>query len=171
VVLAWLAAGYLGQAMSTSDHLESVTILDGTVGFLATGSQTGGHLLLTEQLFPPGDGPPLHTHPMAEVFHVLQGTVEVLVRPPGQHEPQAFALGPGETHVGPAMAVHTFRPVGRPLNRLIAAFTPAGTGEAFFRDAGTRQSGSLRLPDHPRTDPASVARVLDAMVRHQFILA
>lgn len=157
--------------MKTADDSDSVTILDGTVGFLATGSQTGGHLLLTEQLFPPGEGPPLHTHPMTEVFHVLQGTVEVLIRPPGAQEPEVFALGPGESHLVPAMAVHTFRPVGRPLNRLIAAFAPAGTGEAFFRDAGTPQPGPLRLPDHPRTDPAAVARVLAAMARHDFTLA
>jgi hypothetical protein len=70
--------------------------------------------------------------------------------------------------VVPAMAVHTFRPVGRPVNRLIAAFTPAGTGEAFFRDAGTPQSGGARLPDNPRTGPDAVNHVLEAMARHDF---
>ena len=147
---------------------DAVAILDGTVCFLATGGMTGGQLLLTEQLFPPGKGPPLHTHPMTEVFHVLEGTVEVLVRAEGCAEPEVFILGPGCTHVVPAMAVHTFRPVGRPVNRLIAAFTPAGTGEAFFRDAGTPQASGARLPEHPRTGPDAANHVLEAMVRHEF---
>jgi mannose-6-phosphate isomerase-like protein (cupin superfamily) len=149
---------------------DAVTILDGTVAFLATAEMTGGQLLLTEQLFPRGEGPPLHTHPMTEVFHVLEGSVEVLVCPPGRSEPEVFVLGPGGTHVVPAMAVHTFRPSGSPVNRLIAAFTPAGTGEAFFREAGTPQIGEVRLPDKPQTSPEAVAHVLEAMARHEFLV-
>lgn len=148
----------------------TVTLLDGTVRFLATGEQTASTILLTEQWFPKGPGPPLHTHPMTEVFHVLEGLVEVLIRPEGAAEPEVFPLGPGESHVVPAMAIHTFRPSGDGVNKLIAAFAPVGTGEAFFLDAGTPQEGPMRLPDRPRTDDEAVAAVEQAMMRHEFLI-
>lgn len=149
---------------------KTVTLLDGTVRFLADGEATGSTVLLTEQWFPRDPGPPLHTHPMTEVFHVLEGLVEVLVQPEGASEPEVYPLGPGDSHVVPEMAVHTFRPAGDGVNKLIAVFAPVGTGEAFFLDAGTPQEGPMRLPDHPRTDPDAVAEVERAMMRHEFLI-
>ncbi len=148
----------------------AVTLLDGRIRFLAVGAETGGRLLLTEQIFPAGGGPPLHTHPMAEVFHVLEGVVEVLVRHPGAESVSVERLEAGHTTCVPLGAVHTFRPVGAPINRLIAAFTPAGTGEDFFRDAGTPYDGPFELPAHPVVDEAAVRRVLQAMARHDFVV-
>jgi mannose-6-phosphate isomerase-like protein (cupin superfamily) len=154
----------------TRPEPETVTLLDGTVRFLADGEQTESRILLTEQWFPKGPGPPLHTHPMTEVFHVQEGVVEVLVKPKSASEPRVYPLGPGESHVVPEMEVHTFRPAGGGINKLIAAFTPVGTGEAFFLDAGTPQEGPMRLPDDPRTDPEAVAEVERAMMRHEFVI-
>jgi len=151
-------------------HPRTVTLLDGTVRFLADAEETEARILLTEQWFPKGPGPPLHTHPMTEVFHVLEGVVEVSIRPEGADQPEVHRLESGDSHVVPEMAVHTFRPAGEGINKLIAAFTPVGTGQAFFLDAGSPQEGPMRLPDDPHTDPEAVEAVERAMMRHDFLI-
>ena len=148
----------------------TVTLLDGRIRFLTGAAETDGRLLLTEQIFPAGEGPPLHTHPMAEVFHVVEGAVEVHVRPEGAGTVQVTRLEPGQTEFVPLGAVHTFRPVGGPVNRLIAAFTPVGTGEKFFLDAGAPYEGPFVLPEDPVLDAAALQHVLDAMARHRFVV-
>ncbi len=150
---------------------EQVTLLDGAIRFLADGRQTEGRMLLTEQIFPPTEGPPFHTHPMTEVFHVIEGVVEVLLWPEEADRPDVYRLETGETHLVPFMAVHTFRPVGSPINRLVAAFTPVGTGEDFFLDAGEAQEGPFRLPEDPDLSQAALDRVTGKMEAHEFLIA
>jgi len=150
---------------------EQVTLLDGAIRFLADGEQTDGRLLLTEQIFPPTEGPPFHTHPMTEVFHVVEGVVEVLLWPEGAAEPEVHRLEAGETHLVDFMAVHTFRPVGSPINRLVAAFTPVGTGEDFFLDAGEAQEGPFRLPEDPDLSQTAIDLVAQKMEAHDFLIA
>lgn len=150
---------------------EQVTLLDGAIRFLADSQQTDGQMLLTEQIFPPGEGPPFHTHPMAEVFHVVEGVVEVLLWPEEADEAEIHRLEAGDTHFVPFMAVHTFKPVGSPINRLIAAFTPVGTGEDFFLDAGAIQEGPFRLPEDPDLSEAALQRVSSKMEANDFLIA
>ena len=46
---------------------------------LVSGKQSGGRYALIDMYVPPGGGPPPHRHDFEEMFHVLEGTVEVMV--------------------------------------------------------------------------------------------
>lgn len=146
----------------------TVTILNGTVRILSdTHGAPHGHTL-TVQMFAEGEGPPLHTHAADETFYVLEGIVEVHVLIDRQIH--IFQLLPGDSFFVPSMTVHTFKATGTPKNVLIASLSPAGPAESFFLSAGAKQSGRLRLPDHPDTTPEAIQALLQSMEKHHFKL-
>jgi quercetin dioxygenase-like cupin family protein len=104
--------------------------IEGPVGgpltFKLRGEQSDGRLAVFENVIPPGEGPPLHTHANEdEAFYVLEGEFR-------------YRLG-GETHAAPAGSFafiprdvpHCFQNVGEVPARLLVMFTPAGM-ERFF---------------------------------------
>jgi hypothetical protein len=119
------------------DGTRSTVRLDGGV--------TQGQLALLEETLAAGPGPPLHDHPEAETFHVLEGelllwqlapgtlTAPLSAWPPGLVE-SAERCGPGSTSFVPGGAAHTYL-VLSPAARILVISTPAGL-EEWTREFG-----------------------------------
>lgn len=100
-----------------------------------TGEQTGGRFALWEGVLPRGAAPPLHLHPQAETFYVLEGEVTIWVVEPALAEDsgtgpewvqsRARRCGTGAAVFAPAGTPHTFR-VESDTARLLFLSTPAG---------------------------------------------
>lgn len=94
------------------------------------GGQTGGGLLILEQVDDRRGGPPRHVHPdQDEFFYVIEGEYVVEV---GE---QRYALGPGDSILAPRAVPHVWAHVGEGRGRMLVEFHPAGAMEAFFERA------------------------------------
>jgi uncharacterized cupin superfamily protein len=90
-------------------------------------------------LIPAGGGPPPHRHVFEELFHVLEGTVEVTVR-----DVTSIAQT-GQTVNIPANVPHRFRnPTEQPI-RLLCMVAPAGL-ERYFGEFGDRVESRTATP-------------------------
>lgn len=116
------------------------TRIEGPVGgpltFKVRGEQTDSALTALENVIPPGQGPPLHTHANEdESWYVIDGELR-------------FKLG-GELHRAPAGSFvfvprgtpHCFQNVADAPARILVMFTPAGIEHFFDRFA------ALSAPD------------------------
>ena len=110
------------------------TTIEGPVGgplkFKVRGEQTNGGLTALENVIPPGQGPPLHTHANEdESWYVIEGELR-------------FKLG-GEIHHAPVGSFvfvprgtpHCFQNVAAAPARILVMFTPAGMERFFDRFA------------------------------------
>lgn len=107
-------------------------------GVKVSGSDTGGNLLVIEQANHYRGGPPRHLHlDQDEWFYVVEGAyvVEVAGVP--------HRLGPGDAILAPRGIPHGWALVEGP-GRMVIAFQPAGSMEAFF-DAASSLPG---MPPH-----------------------
>jgi len=109
----------------------------GPLTFKVRGEQTGGALLVIENVVAPGDGPPEHTHANeAEWWHVVDGNFrfkldgEMSVAPPGTF-----------VYVPPGVP-HAFQTVGDAPARIIVSFSPAGM-ERFFDEFAALPDGQV----------------------------
>ena len=100
----------------------------GTYTILISGEQTGGRYTLIDMLVPKG-GPPPHRHDFEEMFHMLEGELEVTFRG------KLHRLKPGQTLNIPANAPHGFKVVSDGPARFLCMCQPAGQ-EEFFRLVG-----------------------------------
>jgi quercetin dioxygenase-like cupin family protein len=74
-------------------------------------------------------GPPLHPHQSQdEWFYVIQSEFVVQVGD------ERFRATPGDSLFAPRQVPHTFAHVGDGAGKMITAFQPAGSMEAFFRE-------------------------------------
>jgi quercetin dioxygenase-like cupin family protein len=115
-------------------------IIEGPVGgpltFKARSEQTNGTLTAYENVIPPGQGPPLHTHANEdEAWYVLDGELRFKIG--GELRP---ALAGSFVFV-PRGTPHCFQNVGEDPARILVMFTPAGM-ERFFDEFAT-----LSAPD------------------------
>lgn len=87
------------------------------------GADTKGALTIVEGVVPPGAGsPPLHTHPEAETFVLLEGAAEVTgINDDG---PYTFTVRPGDVVHVPPRTPHEFAIVGDAPARGMAIVTP-----------------------------------------------
>jgi quercetin dioxygenase-like cupin family protein len=100
--------------------------LGGPLTFKARGEQTGGRLTALENVIPPGEGPPLHTHTAEdESWYVLEGELRFLVGA------ELFNAPAGTFLFAPRGMPHTFQNVGDQPARLLILFNPSGI-EQFF---------------------------------------
>lgn len=107
---------------------ETFGFLNGAFLLKVSGADTGGGLCAYDTLRDAPGGPPLHVHAAQdEWFLVTEGAFEVRV---GE---VTHLLGPGDSVLGPRGVPHAFRNTS-PSGRLMVAFFPAGTMEAFFRE-------------------------------------
>ena len=119
--------------------LEHLAIVGDTYTILIRGADTAGRYALIDMLIPAGGGPPPHRHDFEEMFHVLEGGVEITLRD------QTARLDPGGTVNIPANAPHSFHnPTPTPA-RVLCLVSPAGL-EEFFAEFGD--------PVDSRTAPA-----------------
>ncbi len=121
------------------------------------GAQTGGRVMVTEQISPRGSGSPLHVHHNEdEWFYVLDGELtfwvagETVVAPTG-----SFVFGPRDVP-------HTFV-VSSEQARFLLVTEPAGF-EGFVRALGTPVA-TPELPPAP-TAPPDMEPVLRAAAEH-----
>lgn len=140
----------------TDAALPHVAVVGNVYTILVSGRQSNGRYALIDMHVPPGGGPPLHRHDFEEMFHVLEGTVEVTFRE------ETFTARAGETVSIPANAPHAFKNVSSRPARLLCTVSPAGE-EEFFLEIGDRVP--TRTGPVPTLDPAAQkARAEKAMV-------
>lgn len=132
--------------------LPHVGLVGDTYTVLLSGKQTAGRYSLIDMYVPPGGGPPLHRHDFEEMFHVLEGSVEVTFRG------NVVALQQGQTVNVPANAPHAFRNTGEIPARLLCLVSPAGMDE-FFMAVGT--GVATRTTPSPKPDAQAMARLLE----------
>jgi quercetin dioxygenase-like cupin family protein len=108
---------------------DGVTI-EGPVGgpltFKVCGEQTDGVLTAFENVIPPGQGPPLHSHDSDDEFwYVLAGELDFMLGEEIRRAPAgSFVFVPHGTP-------HCFANVGQEPARVLVLFTPSGM-ERFF---------------------------------------
>jgi quercetin dioxygenase-like cupin family protein len=101
-----------------------------SIAFKVCGQDSAG-LFVLENTFQSRGGPARHLHyKQDEWFYVVQGPFVFEV---GQ---ERFALHPGDSLLAPRMVPHVWAYTGSSgPGRILVAFTPAGSMEAFFREA------------------------------------
>lgn len=105
--------------------------LNGEFHLKVSGADTGGGLCVYDTVRSEPGGPPLHIHfDQDEWFFVIEGKFDVRVGDVIHH------LGPGDSVLGPRGIPHAFRNSSK-TGRIVIAFQPAGTMEAFFTEGGT----------------------------------
>ena len=92
----------------------------------ATGEQTGGAFVLTDEVCPPGYATFLHVHHLEdEAFYVLEGNFTIFC---GDKRVES---GPGTFVYGPRDVPHGFRVEGPDPARLLIWSTPSGVEHAL----------------------------------------
>lgn len=111
-------------------NLAHIAVVGDTYTILLSGADTGGKYSLIDMAVPPCGGPGPHRHEFEEMFHLIEGEIEVNFRG-GKH-----VVSAGMTVNIPANAPHFFTNVeGKPA-RMLCMCTPAGQ-EDFFKAIGT----------------------------------
>jgi quercetin dioxygenase-like cupin family protein len=146
----------LALARPDSPDLRHIAMVGDTYTILLSGADTGGRYALIDMLVPAGGGPPPHRHQFDEMFHVLEGELEVTFRG------ETSVVGAGESANVPANAPHAFRNVTEGTVRMLCLVSPAGL-EEYFAEVGE--------PVASRTSPAPEAGREAQMQRAQALAA
>ncbi len=136
--------------------LPHVSVVGDTYTILLGGKETAGRFAVIDMYVPPGGGPPPHRHDFEEMFHVLEGELEMTFRG------EQMRLRAGQSLNIPANAPHGFRVVSDTPARFLCLCLPAGQ-EEFFLEVGDR------LPN--RTAPPPVLSPEAATQRRDLALS
>jgi quercetin dioxygenase-like cupin family protein len=132
---------------------EHLWFFGGLTTIKADGAETGGRVMVTEQLMPRGSGSPLHVHHNEdEWFYVLEGELTIWV------EGTTIPAGAGSFVFGPRDVPHTFV-VSSEQARFLLVTEPAGF-EGFVR-ALAAPAAAPEIPPAP-TAPPDMGPVLRA---------
>jgi quercetin dioxygenase-like cupin family protein len=134
---------------------EAYNVIGELLTFKVTGAETNGTFTVVELLAQPGGGPPLHTHPSAESFTILEGEFEFTGLDDGR--PYSFRARPGDTVFIPGGAPHTYQAVGETPAKTMLVLTPGVEMERFFAEAGVRVTPGQSVPSGPPDIPALLA--------------
>jgi len=110
--------------------LRHIAMVGDTYTILVSGEDTDGRYALIDMLVPAGNGPPPHRHDFDEMFHVLEGEIEVTFRG------EVSLVRTGQTANVPANAPHAFRNATDQTVRLLCLVSPSGL-EEFFAEVGS----------------------------------
>ncbi len=139
---------------------EVVHVLGEELRVMLGASATNARLSLIEINSPPNSGPPaVHTHPPAEAFYVLEGTVEFSQM--GADGIESFIAGPGSVVYVPSGAPHNYKNVGETNSRMLGIFSSIAM-ENFFHDmerATTDDDGNPIFPP-------DVPKLMGVMAKH-----
>jgi quercetin dioxygenase-like cupin family protein len=143
-------------------------IIGELITFKVTSAETGGAFSVGELTSPPGGGPPLHTHPAAETFMVLEGAFAFSGQDGG--ELYAIEATPGDVVYIPGGAPHTYKTVSQTPGKALAILAPGGEMERFFAEAGVPASGQS-MPAAPPRPPSEedLARLATIAGRHGIV--
>jgi mannose-6-phosphate isomerase-like protein (cupin superfamily) len=115
-----------------------------SIDFKVTSQDSEG-LFIAELTFHTKGGPPRHLHyKQDEWFYIVQGEFVFEVGPEGNVE--QLRLTAGDSLVAPRRVPHVWASVGESPGRILAAVTPAGKLEAFFRETG---KANVPVPPDP----------------------
>lgn len=99
-----------------------------SIAFKVCGQDSAG-LFVLENTFHAKGGPARHLHySQDEWFYGIQGEFVFEVGP------ERFSLRPGDSLLAPRKVPHVWAYVGSDVGRILVAFSPAGSMEAFFRE-------------------------------------
>lgn len=124
----------------------------GTYTILISGEQTDGRYTLIDMLVPAG-GPPPHRHDFEEMFHILEGELEVTFCG------EVHRVAAGQTINIPANAPHGFRVVSPTPARFLCLCLPAGQ-EEFFKLVGEPLPTRTTPPTPPTPDVLAERRTI-----------
>lgn len=113
--------------------------------------RAGGAFELFELSGPEGSGPPPHAHPWDEAYIGRSGQVEVTI------DGATTVLGPGDTLVAPAGALHTYR-IGEG-GASFHVITSGARASMFFADLDANA-------DHGAPTPDSLPAIVEIARRH-----
>ena len=142
--------------------LRHLAVVGDTYTVLIGGAQTEGRYALIDMLIPAGGGPPPHRHDFEEMFHVLEGEIEVTLRD------VASRAAAGETVNVPANAPHAFRNTTDGPVRLLCVVSPAGLEEyfaAFAAEVGSRTARAPQISDEEQAERMGKAQALAEQYR------
>ncbi len=105
------------------------------ITFKLTSAQTGDTFSVTELTSQPQGGPPLHTHPAAETFMILEGEFEFSGLDQGER--YTIRATPGDIVYIPGGAPHTYKTVSPTPGKALGVLAPGGEMERFFAEVGT----------------------------------
>lgn len=147
--------------LALDDGTRSLTLADpddndllhlGVVGdtytILISGKETAGRYALIDMLVPAGGGPPPHRHDFEEMFHVLEGEIELTVRG------TSSVATAGQTVNVPALVPHSFANRTDRRVRLMCLVCPAGLEEYFAEFADRVASRTAEAPDLSESEMA-----------------
>ena len=147
-------------------RLPHIAVVGDTYTFLVRGEDTAGRYALIDMLIPPGGGPPLHRHDFEEMFHIVEGEIDVTIRGVTSN---AVA---GETLNVPALAPHRFHNPTDRVVRLLCLVAPAGL-EAYFAEFGdplqTRASPAPALTEDEVSERMRTAGALAPKYRIEIL--
>ena len=126
--------------------LPHIGMVGDTYTILLRGEDTAGRYTLIDMHVPQGGGPPPHRHDFEEMFHVLEGKIEVTFRG------EKSVVRAGVTINIPANAPHSFTNVSEQPARLLCVCSPSGQ-EEFFAAVGVPVGGRTAAP--PELDEAA----------------
>ena len=132
----------------TDTGLPHVAVLGDVYTILVSGEQTPGRYTLIDIFVPTGANPPPHRHDFEEIFHVLEGEIEVFFRG------AKSIVRAGETVNILANAPHAFKNVADKPAWLPCLASPTGEDQ-FFLEIGDR--GPTRTGPLPDLDEAARA--------------
>ena len=120
-------------------------VVGDTYTILVGGHDTAGRYALIDMHVLPGGGPPPHRHDFEEMFHVLEGEIEITFRG------ATSVARRGSTVNVPANAPHSFRNASDSPTRLLCMASPSGL-DAYFAAFGVPVSTRTAAP--PTLDEA-----------------
>ncbi len=149
--------GTVGPVAQRPGDGEHLWFFGGLTTIKADGSDTGGSVLVTEQLAPRGSGSPLHVHHNEdEWFYVLEGELTIWIGG------ETVVASAGGFAFGPRDVPHTFI-VSSERARFLLVTEPAGF-EGFIRSLAVA-AASPEIPPAP-TAPPDMEPVLRAAAEH-----
>ena len=147
---------------------DSYSLIGELITFKVSSADTGDRFSVGELTSPPQGGPPLHTHPAAEAFMVLEGAFEFIGL--DGEERYAIRATPGDVVYIPGGAAHTYKTVSVTPGRALVVLAPGGEMERFFAEAGTlvTDCSTLAVPAGPPSE-AEVARGMAIAGQHDIV--
>ncbi|MBV8955781.1 MAG: cupin domain-containing protein [Solirubrobacterales bacterium] len=137
--------------------LRHFAVVGDTYTFLIEGDDTDARYAVIDMLIPAGGGPPPHRHDFEEMFHVLEGRVEVTLRG------QKSTAEQGATVNIPANVPHHFKNSSDQPIRLLCMVSPSGLEKyfaAFGDEVGSRTSPAPDLSEDEQQKRMAKAKAL-----------
>ncbi len=142
---------------------ETYNVIGELITFKVTTADTNGAFAVVELVAQPNGGPPLHTHPSAESFTILEGAFEFSSLEDGQLT--TVLAEPGDTVFIPAGMPHAYKAVSETPGKTMLVLTPGDEMERFFVEAGVRVAPGEPGP----SGPPDIAALLAAGHKHGLV--